>query len=183
MAQTGYNTNTPNKIAKGDGVVYTAFNTSTGSGTKIGVVRGGVRFNANPEVRNVPYDGKLTNVKGLDRIVMRTPTLAFTMLEATQGNLATLMEPGGATPSTFTDSGLFFDSGDYVTGLAVMWLRADGTRFGYYFANALCTQFEAQGGGSDAEVEFAVTFEARLAHGATPDEGDVSYTLFELAAA
>jgi hypothetical protein len=147
----------------------------------MGITRGGVRFNPGVEIRNIPYDGKLTGIKGLDRIVNRDAQISFTLIEASNANLSAVIEAGGATPGTLQDSGVLFASGDYLTGLAVEFTRpgATPTKFGYYFANAICTQYEVQGQGSDGEVEIAVTFSARLAHGATPDETDVPFTLFD----
>lgn len=180
MPQSGYNANTPNGFGL-YGVLYQAFNTTSGVGTAIGVTRGGLRFTPNHTIRNPEYDGKLANIKGIDRITFRNPTISGTMIELTEDNLI-MLEPGGATPTTLKDSGTFLAAGDYVTGIALDFERPDGSRFGYYFADALVATYEVAGQNSEGETEVTVTFEGRLEHGATPDEGKPPFEIYEIAA-
>ena len=180
MPQSGYNANTPNGFGL-YGVLYQAFNKTSGAGTKIGVTRGGLRFTPNHTIRNVDYDGKLTNVKGIDRITFRNPTITGTIIELTKDNLI-MLEPGGATPATLKDSGTFLAAADYLEKIAMEFERPDGSGFGYYLADALVTTYEVAGQNSEGETEVAVTFEGRLAHGATPDEGKPPFEMFEIAA-
>jgi len=179
--QSGYNSLTDNGFGL-FGIVMTGFNTSTGAGTKIGVTRGGLRYVPGHELRNIPYDGKMAPVKGLDRITNRVPQIVGTFLQATNVNIMSRYEPGGATPETLQDSGVFFESGDYITNLAIVFKRSDGSTFGWNFANAICQTYEAQGQAAEGELEISATFEARLAHGATPDETDAPVEYFEIAA-
>jgi hypothetical protein len=180
MPQSGYNANTPDGFGL-YGVLYQAFNTGTGAGTKIGVTRGGLRFTPNHTIRNPEYDGKLANIKGIDRITFRNPTISGTIIELTEDNLI-LLEPGGATPVTLKDSGTFLAAGDYLTGVAIAFERPDGSVFGYYLPDALVTTYEVSGQNSEGETEVAVTIEGRLEHGATPDEGTPPFEMFEIAA-
>ncbi|KKM66924.1 hypothetical protein LCGC14_1476360 [marine sediment metagenome] len=180
MPQSGYNTNTPDGFGL-YGVLYTAFNTSTGVGTKVGVTRGGLTFNPNHTIRNPEYDGKLANIKGIDRITFRNPTISGTMIELTAANLM-MIEPGGATPVTLKDSGTFLASGDYLTNVAIAFERPDGSVFGYNLPDALVTTYDVAGQNSEGETEVAITIEGRLEHGATPDEGSPPFEAFEIAA-
>ena len=180
MPQSGYNALTPDGFGL-YGVLYQAFNTGTGAGTKIGVTRGGLRFTPNHTIRNPEYDGKLANIKGIDRITFRNPTISGTIIELTEDNLI-MLEPGGATPTTLKDSGTFLASGDYLTDVAVAFERPDGSVFGYNLPDALVVTYDASGQNSEGETEVAVTIEGRLEHGATPDEGKPPYEMFEIAA-
>jgi hypothetical protein len=182
MPKSGFNANTADGFGL-FGVVMTGFNTSTGTGTAIGVTRGGVRFVPGITIRNPEYDGKMTPIKLLDRIVSRIPQIAGTFLQVNNVNMLEVFEPGGATPETLKGQGLFFASGDYIANLAVVYERSDGSMFGWNFASAICVTYEPTGQGTESEMEIAATFEARLAHGATPDETDVPVEYFEIPAA
>lgn len=181
MPQSGYNANTPDGFGL-YGVLYTGFNTTTGLGTKVGVSRGGLRFNPNHTIRNPEYDGKLANIKGLDRITFRNPTISGTIIELTEDNLV-MFEPGGATPTTLKDSGTFLAAAtEYLENVAVAFERPDGSVFGYNLPDALVTSYEVAGQNSEGETEVAITIEGRLEHGATPDEGVPPFEMFEIAA-
>ena len=181
MPQSGYNTNTPNGFGL-YGVLFKDFNTAAGTGTQIGITRGGLRFTPNHTIRNPEYDGKLANISGLDRITFRNPTISGTIIELTAANLL-MLEPGGATPTTLKDSGTFlaYDT-DYLANVAVAFERPDGTVFGYNLPDALVASYEIAGQNSEGETEVAITIEGRLEHGATPDEGKPPFELFEIAA-
>jgi len=180
MPQSGYNAKTPNGFGL-YGVLYQAFNKTSGAGTKIGVTRGGLRFTPNHTIRNPEYDGKLANIKGLDRLTFRNPTITGTIIELTEDNLI-MLEPGGATPVTLKDSGTFLAAGDYLENIAVAFERPDGSVFGYNLPDALVTQYETAGQNSEGETEVAGTIEGRLEHGATPDERKPPFEMFEIAA-
>lgn len=163
------------------GVLYTGFNTGTGAGTLVGVSRGGLTFNPNTELRNPEYDGKHANIRGLDRFIFRNPQITGTILQVTNANLLELFEPGGATPATLKDSGTFLAVADYLVNVAVAFKRSNNTGyFGYNFPSAVVTQYEIAGQGSDGEVEAAITVEARLVQGATPDELTAPFETFEV---
>ena len=180
MPQSGFTSDTPDGFGL-YGVLWTGFDTGAGTGTKVGISRGGLRFTPNHTIRNPEYDGKLANIKGIDRITFRNPTISGTILQLTAANLM-MFEPGGATPVTLKDSGTFFASGDYLTNVAVAFERPDGSVFGYNLPDALVVTYEAAGQNSEGETEFAVSFEGRLSHGATPDEGAPPFEMFEIAA-
>jgi hypothetical protein len=181
MAKSGFTSNTPNGFGL-FGVLYKAFNTGSGAGTKIGVSRGGLRFVPNTEIRNVEYDGKMVARQGLDRIVGRNPQITGTIIELRNENLM-FVEPGGATPETLQGQGAFLSAGQYHTNVAVAFERPNGSIFGYNFPKALVVQYEVAGQSAESEAEMAVTIEARLAdQGATPDETEVPVEFFEIAA-
>ncbi len=178
MPQSGYTSSTPDGFGL-FGVLYTGFDKVTGTGTKVGVSRGGLTFSPNHTIRNPEYDGKLANIKGIDRITFRNPTISGTLLELTAANLM-LIEPGGATPVTLKDSGTFLAAGEYLTNVAVAFERPDGSVFGYNLPDALVTTYDVAGQNSEGETEVAITIEGRLAHGATPDEGKPPFEAFEI---
>ena len=182
MPQSGYNAKTPDGFGL-YGVLYRAFNITNKTGTPVGITRGGVRFTPNHTIRNPEYDGKLANIKGLDRITFRNPTISRTIIELTEDNLI-MFEPGGATPVTLKDSGTFLGgpTPDYIQDVAVAFERPDGTVFGYNLPDALVTTYEVAGQNSEGETEVAITIEGRLEHGATPDEGKPPFQMYEVPA-
>jgi len=56
--------------------------------TLLGLTEGGVSFTAEPDVRDIPFDGsKGREIKGMQRILGWKTTLAVTALELSDGNL------------------------------------------------------------------------------------------------
>jgi len=168
---SGYTTSLPTDVILETGLLYV-------NSVIIGVSRGGLRFNPGITLGNIEYDGKKAPVKGLDRVVNRTPQIVGTFLQAGAANFRQY-EPGGATPNiTPKPQGALFASGDYLVNLDLVYARGGGGTATVRFASALCVQYEVQGG-SDAvgEAEISCTFEARLVHGATPDDTAVPYTI------
>jgi hypothetical protein len=169
MPQSGYTSELPNDVLLDTGLLYV-------NSTIVGVSRGGLTFDPGIETRNIPYDGQKAPTKLLDRIIKRTPQITGTMLEADETQLR-IFETGGATPNvTPKGQGTLFASGDYLTNVDLVFNRGDGGTVTIRFASALCTEYQIVGQ-VDSEAEVAVTFEARLVHGATPDESSVPYTI------
>ncbi len=169
MPQSGFLSTTPDDIILDTGVLY------EGS-TVLGVSRGGLTFDPGIETRNVPYDGQKAPTKLLDRIIKRTPVISGTFLEASEAHLRRF-EPGGATPNvTPKPQGTLFASGDYLTNINVVFNCGDGDIITITFPSSLCKDYTIVGQ-ADGETEIACNFEARLVHGATPDESSVPYTI------
>ncbi len=178
--ESGYNANTPTGIGL-YGVLYTGFNTGTGAGTIVGITRGGVTFNPGTEFRNVGYDGQISPTRGLDRIVREEATIGGTLIEVTNANLLEILETGGATPATLQTAGVMLVTADYLVNFAVAFKRAGGSSyFGYNFPDAMVTEYDVTGQGSDGEVEVSFTVSARLVQGATPDETARAWAPFEV---
>lgn len=176
--ESGFSADTPAGFGL-FGVLYKAFDTQQGSGTKVGVSRGGLRYVPNITMSNVQYDGKMVARVGLDRITGRNPQITGTLLQLTNENLM-MLEPGGATPDDLIPQGQFLVVGDYLVNVAVVFKRPNGNLFGYRFPYAIVETYEITGQGADGEVEATFTVAARLrGQGATPDESEVPVEYFE----
>jgi hypothetical protein len=138
-----------------------------------GPTRGGLTFNPNRELRNVPFDGKQADIEGLDRFIASGgATLAGSLLDFSRKSLGYL-EPG----SSSTDSGsmarvqplansVFLTEGAYIKDL--LWIRKMKTSSlidVVGFARAVVTAYE-QVGEEKNEVLAQVTFTARI-----PEDG------------
>ena len=181
MAQSGYTSSTVAGIGL-FAVLYQDFNTATGTGTKLGVSRGGLQFDPGHTLRNLPYDGKMANIVGLDRVTFRNPTISGTLLEMPSA-FVMMLDPGGVTPVTMTDSGVFLTAAThYIENCAVAFERSDGSVFGYNFEDAIVASYKVISKDSEGETECSIVIEARMEHGTTPDDGTPPFAIFEVAA-
>ena len=167
----GFTTDLPTDVILDSGVVF--------DGTSaIGAIVGGVRFDPGKEIRNVEYDGKRSNVQGLDRVVGWDPMLAFTMIEfgdTTSGDQVRLLEGGSTnattghqstlmgTIKTFTPkaAGSMYAAGDYLTNIRVLFERTGGGYAEVHFPIALCTKWDLAGADKN-EAKVNVEMRPRL---------------------
>lgn len=162
--------------------------------TAIGVSRGGLSFDPAKELRNIEFDGKKSPLLGLDRVVKVAPVISGTMIELGQADVGGFYEPGST--STFASatavtgvitpkkSGILLVAGDYLTNLALVCERADGSGFvRWRFPKAFCRKYSVKGTDGE-EFEAAVEFAAVLDLGASGATiGDVPYVFEGVATA
>lgn len=155
---TGYSANLPSDVLLDSGVLYIG-------GTKIGVSRGGWKFDPAFEIQNVDFDGKHAPIKGLDRKFHGESMISGQIIEfgaaATGDQIAKLEQTSssadtGVTPDTLTtitpdDGGGFIAAGDYHSNVRVVFERgiAAGTGVKKYaavlFASALIKTYKLAG--------------------------------------
>lgn len=133
----------------------------------MGPSRGGLTFNPGIERRNVEFDGKTTDIEGLDRVLRYNSTLSGGLIDFSRKSLG-YYEPG----STSADSGsvtriepiaatVFLTAGAYLKD--VLWIsRNQDNRIKVVgFARALVNEYEVVGE-QDNETIANVTIMAKL---------------------
>lgn len=83
------------------GVIYARDDESVFFGW--GATRGGINFDPAKEVRNIPFDGKTSDIEGLDRVLRYAPVLTFNVIDLSLAMLGRL-EPGSTTDSSGSSS-------------------------------------------------------------------------------
>lgn len=170
---SGYSATLPKDVLLDSGVLYAA-------STPIGASRGGLSFDPQKVIRNIEFDGKRTEILGLDRIIEMKPVISGTMIEFGQADIA--FYDTGATSSFATatavtgvitpkKAGILFAPGDYVTNLALVYPRAE-QGMGYIrirFPKAKCNKYQLKGQDkteAEVQVEFAAVLDLSVS-GAT----------------
>ena len=159
----------PSELLIDVGVLYGRLDGYGSTLLGVGATRGGLTFNPNRALRNVPFDGKQADIEGLDRYVADgAPTLVGNLLDFSRKALG-ILEPG----STSEDSGsmarieplgnsVFLEEGAYIADL--LWIRRmkDSTLIDVIgFPRAIVTQYEEKGEEKN-EIVAAVTIAARV---------------------
>lgn len=179
---TGYTTNLPSDTILDMGTLY------VGS-TKIGATRGAPKWEPGDEYMQIPFDGKQSPIKLLDRVIHGVPKISGALMElgdvATGGQLEKLI-PGstsvtaGVTPNQVTtitppDAGTFLAAGNYLTDVRLVFERMVLTGAKKYAAVylpfALIVKWDLQGnpdGDRIATINFEM--EGRLDSTAAPED-------------
>lgn len=169
-----HGTNTPTLRHPGPGRLYIGT-------TLFGTTRGAPSFDPGEERRNMPFDGKGTDVEGLTYIVRWAPVITATLLEMNLANLEDLFQ-GSSTATagqrnTITPS----DTGPYlpvVANVRVIWVAAaNGRRKEVRFAKADVRLTQVSGGAADDEVLWQ--FEARALAPQVPGINDCPFVLID----
>jgi hypothetical protein len=157
---SGINTETFTKIIPGPLVVKVA-------GVVWGVSVGGVSATFDTTIRNVPFDGKVADVSGLDRVVSHVTRIEGRFLELGTTTLSRLergvagVVVGSVTETTPLAAQTMFVTGNYVSDLGLHGVQADGNEIEIEFDRALVIYAGPSGGGSDDEAGIDITFESR----------------------
>lgn len=124
------------------GVVYVG-ETAVG----MGATEGGLTFDPGKEIRNVPFDGKTTDVAKLDRVIVYNSRITGRFKDISETFIGYL-EPGSAsdgsagkntiTPKTAHS---FFQSGDYLRNVTFVGLCGDGSTRRVFMAWALVESY------------------------------------------
>lgn len=174
----------PSELLIDVGVLYGRLNGYGSTLLGVGATRGGLTFNPNRALRNVPFDGKQADIEGLDRYVAEgAPTLTGNLLDFSRKALG-ILDPG----ATSADSGsmariqplansVFLTSSASIADL--LWIRRmkDSTLIDVIgFPAAIVTQYEETGEEKN-EIVANVTIAARVPEDATNIE-DVPFRRF-----
>lgn len=183
----GYSDTLPDDCLLDSGVLFSGI-------SAVGVVRGGHRFDPGKEVRNIEYDGKRSDVAGLDRITMFRSVLGGNLIEfgsTDSGDQIRLLEQGSSnadsggesspmgTVKTFTPkpAGAFFTSGEYAANIRVIFERSGGGYAAIHFPIAFVARYSLQSADKN-EVPIDYEFHARLsAADAASDPGKCPYEI------
>lgn len=168
LKSSGITADTPKNIMLGAGTIHKGFTLTDGKWnfeeSLIGATSGGSKFSIIPEFSNIEVDGASVAVKGLKQKVGETATMEVNFVEMTPellkmcvvGDVAESVDYEGYTEIT---SRARVEESDYITNLAYVGKKTDGTPVIIIFDNALCTSgLEVEGKNKEAGV-FKGTFE------------------------
>lgn len=179
---SGYSTSLPTNVLLGPAVLY------IDSATAWAVSQGGIRINLPREYENLPFDGKLIDIAGLDRRMGGVPSFEGTFVEMTAAR-ALELEPAGASATassivTVTPGlyGEFLATGDYKENVRVA-MRMGASASGiivveFNFGLLMCEEIASDG--SSKNGTYRVKFEARQAANAA-SLGVAPYTIKQAA--
>ena len=151
-------TTLPSEVLIGPGFLFVG-------NTHLAISRGGISFEPEVEMRNIPYDGKRADVAELDWIAFCGAVLSGTFL--TRFIKSTIFEPGSASASgsgnvdtviTPQEAGELLASGDYLTNVR---LYFPDTGWQIRFPKAICPSYSMQTE-DRGEGLLTATFAARL---------------------
>lgn len=128
-----------------------------------GASQGGLTFDPGREMRNVPFDGKRSDVAGLDRITRWNSQITGQMLVFGPASLLRL-EPGVSVTSgvyTPADGGLLIAVGDLLDTVKLAFQRGSGGVAVVIFDKGLVNTYTVAGQ-VDGEALVNVTVAARL---------------------
>lgn len=188
---SGYTAGTPDALLIDVAVLYFDKKGGDGNPTRFGVTVGGATFEPGIEMRQVEFDGRRSDIEGMDRITMRTGVISGTMLMELPKHIP-LIEPGtvitsGVSPETAlytpkSASTLLTPDTDYLTNVLLLWTKADGTLAGVKMPRALGL-FTQIAGEDKNEGKLQFRIEARLENGAAASSTDTApYQYVEMTA-
>lgn len=154
----------------------------------VGVSRGGLTFDPGRTIRNIPFDGQRSDVKGLDRVTKWDSKIMGTLLEFAATDIArdepgsTSAVVGGVTTITPKGAGALFAGGDYLADVRLIFERSGGGYAAVYFAFGFVVKYGPLKGNDNAEAEIPIEISARLAVAASADVSKCPYVI-ELRAA
>lgn len=155
MPISGYSADLPGDVLMDTGVLWIG-------NAILGATRGAPNFDPGKEFSNIDFDGKRSDLLGLDRVDRYDPVLSGMLIEFDTPDLARF-EPGSTSAGTGTvvhtpkAAGTLFASGDYMTDLRLIFERGvnPGTFAAIHFPKALCTRYRVAGNKNDiALIEF-----------------------------
>jgi hypothetical protein len=168
LKSSGITADTPKNIMLGAGTIHKGFALTDGAWnfeeSLIGATSGGAKFSIIPEFMDIEVDGALVKVKGLRQKVGETATMEVNFVEMTPellqmcvvGNSAASTDFEGYTEIT---SRARIQESDYISNLAYVGKKTDGTPIIIIFDQAICTSgLEVEGKNKEAGV-FKGTFE------------------------
>jgi hypothetical protein len=160
---SSYNATFPADVLLDSGVLYAG-------ASLFGAFSGGLKFDPGTEWRSVEFDGKRSNIKGLDRKAKMMPKISGTVIQLST-SVVDAIEPGstavvtgawtGSTSYAPLAAGSFIAASDYLADVRAIWQRGGGGYVQIRFPAAVVTKYDisAQDG---QEVAIAIEIEARL---------------------
>lgn len=155
MPLSGYSADLPADLLMDTGILYAGT-------TLLGATRGAPRFDPGKEMSNIDFDGKRTDIMGLDRVDRYNSVISATLIEFDAADIARF-EPGatnsGTDPVVYVpkDAGTLFASGDYITDLRLIFERGGGGYACIHFPRAIVQRWQVAGNKNDIgliECEF-----------------------------
>lgn len=151
--------------------------------TPVGVSRGGLSFDPGRQTRSIAFDGKRSDVKGLDRVTGWDSKISGTLLEFAGGDIQRL-EPGstsavvgGTTTYTPKGAGALFASGDYLADVRLIFERSGGGYAAVYFPSAFVDKWGPLKGSDNNEAEMQIQISARAVVAAAADVPKCPYAI------
>jgi len=150
----------PQRVGLDAGVFYLA-------GVGMGATMGGASWDPGREVRNIPFDGKTSNIVGLDRVLDYSKNKLTTTMLDFSGAALMRYEPGstsdGSASNTITpiDAQTIFVAGDYLQNLEWIGRTSDGGAMYLKMAWALVQKYTVKSADKD-EVKAAIEITAML---------------------
>jgi hypothetical protein len=172
-----YTTSLPTNVLLGSAVLY------IDSATPWGVSQGEITMNLPHEYENLPFDGKLIPIVGLDRRMGGIPSFEGTFIEMTAAK-ALELEPGGTTATASSVTTItpalyaeFLAAAAYKENVRVA-MRMGGSAAGIVVVEFDwgLLQLESMAGASAGNGSYKVRFEARQATNAA-SLGVAPYTI------
>lgn len=127
--------------------------------TKIGAGRGGLTFDPGAKRENIDFDGKGTDIEGLDYVDSYDSHIKGKFIQFNSGNL-TILEPGstsatvtGVTTITPAPTRQLFASGDYLDNLTLTFPRKNGGYAKVIYGKARCDKYQLVGTGKEGEID------------------------------
>ncbi len=164
---SSWNGQLPTDVQLDSGILYIA-------GSVFSAQQGGLKFDPGVTRRNIPFDGKRSNVKGIDRTVMWEPVISGVVLEMPVGSLS-VIEPGVSAPSSTIangptgatqripkSAGVLYAAGDYVSNPRIVFYRGDGTYVQVRFYDGGLVRKWDLSGADQEEAKYSIEIEARL---------------------
>lgn len=155
------------------------------NGTTFGVSRGGIRWRANEAWQNIDFDGKRSDIAGLDRKITDEQIIEGTFIEMSKAKAAIYLNHGGiagagsltlaaAGALTLAAAGSYSAYGDgipmpasqlctegqYADDVRVTWIQGDGTTVYVKLLMAYVAEWRIVGKEKDA-AEISAVFKAR----------------------
>lgn len=162
---SSYTTTFPSNVLLDSGVLYI--------GSSIwSAHEGGLEFSDGAQRRAIGFDGKRSDVVGLDRIIGWDARLKGTVYEVTAdlakqyvggGTLVTVTGgPSGATQVQPKPAGTMYATGDYLSNVRAIWQRTDGTFVQVRFPKALVMEWGPMTGKDNEEMRLGINVQAKL---------------------
>lgn len=133
---------------------------------------GGLECDLMEEKRNLPFDGKASDVVLGDRTTAFDGTIRGPVLEVTDtlvkqymgaGTLVTVAGgPSGATQVASKPAGTMYVAGDYLSNVRAVWMRGDGTYVQVRFPKGCVGKWTPLKGTDKEEVKVQLEIKARL---------------------
>ena len=189
---SGYTAGTTAALLTDVGVLYfDKQQTADDNPTKYGLSVGGVTFEPGLEWRQPEFDGRRSNIEGLDRLTFREGVITATILMELPKHIP-LIEPGatdaaGSAPESTVwtpkaASTFLSPDTDYLHNVRLLWTKSNGTLCGVRMTRALATFTQLAGADKD-EGKVQVRIEARLENGAAATSTDTApYVYVEMSA-
>lgn len=157
MPITGYSTDIPGHILDGPGVLYVG-------NAILGATRGAPSFDKGAEWENIGFDGKRSDIAGLDRVRRYDPVIACTLIEFQTADVGRL-EPSSTSSGTGTvihvpqPAGVLVLENELLDDLRLVFDRmiSPNTYVALHFPKALVRRYRIAGQDNDIaliETEF-----------------------------